>query len=226
MIDRLPGMASMRTRHRQDGVSLIVVLIALLIMGLAAAALLRSSDTGTLITGNLAFQQTALASGDAATEAAITWLAANAADATLESDSTANGYYASTMDACDLTTTRTSATSDDVNWSGSDPGAGCNMDALTPGTQPAGVAAGFTVRYVINRVCNAAGDALALYAADGVTPMNCSRLGAGASEGSTRGGPSYGNLPLSGTSQQYYRITVRVDGPRNSVRYIQTLVVI
>lgn len=226
MIDRLPGMDGIRTRHRQGGVSLIVVLIALLIMGLAAAALLRSSDTGTLITGNLAFQQTALASGDAATEAAVTWLAASAAGTTLESDSTADGYYASTMDACDLTTTRTSAAADDVNWTGLDPGASCNMVALTPATQPAGVAANFKVRYVINRVCNAAGDPLALYAADGITPMNCSRLGVGASEGSTRGGPSYGNTPLSGESQQYYRITVRVDGPRNSVRYIQTLVVI
>ena len=56
--------------------------------------------------------------------------------------------------------------------------------------------------------------------------MACSRLGAGASEGSTRGGGSYGNTPLTGESQQYYRITTRIDGPRNTVRYIQALVVI
>ena len=59
--------------------SLIVVLIALLIIGFAAVALLRSSDTSTLVTGNLAFQKSALAAGDAGTEAAITWLSANAA---------------------------------------------------------------------------------------------------------------------------------------------------
>jgi len=214
-------------RRGQRGLSLIVVLIALLIISLAAAALLRSSDTGTLVAGNLAFQRTALAAGDAASEAAIAWLVANSADNTLFSDVAASGYYASTLDGCDLTGTRTPTTAaDDVNWTGVDPGAACNANALTPNPQPAGVPAGYTVRYLINRVCNAEGDPTALLAADGTTAMACSRLGAGASEGSTRGGPSYGNMPLTGDSQQYYRITVRIDGPRNSIRYTQALVVI
>ena len=46
------------------------------------------------------------------------------------------------------------------------------------------------------------------------------------SEGSTRGGASYGNVPLIGQAQTYYRITTRIDGPRNTVRYVQALVVI
>jgi len=218
------GRIGVTPRPRQKGLSLIIVLIALLIISLAAAALLRSSDTGTLVSGNLAFQKTALASGDSATEAAIIWLVTPGV--TLFDDSPANGYYASTLDGCDLTGTRTPAVvADDVNWTGPDPGAACNANGLTP-AQPAGVAAGYTVRYVINRVCNAEGDSNALYAKDNATIMACSRLGAGASEGSTRGGPSYGNMPLTGESQQYYRITVRIDGPRNTVRYIQALVVI
>jgi type IV pilus assembly protein PilX len=219
------GRTDMAPRPRQKGLSLIVVLIALLIISLAAAALLRSSDTGTLVSGNLAFQKTALASGDAATEAAITWLTTTGVS--LFDDSAANGYYASTLDGCDLTGTRTPANvADDVNWTGPDPGVACNANALTPATQPTGVSADYTVRYLINRVCNAEGDPNALYAKDGATIMACSRLGAGASTGSTRGGPSYGNTPLTGESQQYYRITVRIDGPRNTVRYIQALVVI
>jgi hypothetical protein len=56
--------------------------------------------------------------------------------------------------------------------------------------------------------------------------MVCSVAGAGASEGSTRGGPSYGNTPLTGASQTYYRITTRIDGPRNTIRYVQAFVVL
>ena len=78
-----------------------------MIIGFAAIALLRSSDTSTLVAGNLAFQKTALAAGDAGTEAAITWLTANGGGTTLFDDDAANGYYATTADACDLTGTRT-----------------------------------------------------------------------------------------------------------------------
>ena len=90
---------------------------------------------------------------------------------------------------------------------------------------PAGLAAGYSVSYVINRMCNAPGDPNALLAADGVTPMVCSRVQGGATSGSTRTGGYYGNLPLSGTAQTYYRITTRVLGPRNTVRFVQAYVV-
>ncbi len=210
---------------KQRGVSLIVVLVALLIIGFAAVALLRSSDTGTLVAGNLAFKKTALAAGDAGSETALAWLVANATAVALYSDSADDGYYATTADGCDLTGSRTpNDDDDDVNWTGTDPGGDCNMDALA--VAPVGVPADYTVSYVINRVCNAAGDPNSVFAEDGVTPMVCSAAGAGASQGSTRGGGSYGNLPLTGESQTYYRITTRIDGPRNTVRYIQTLVVI
>ena len=220
------------SRARQAGIALMVVLIALLIIGFAAIALLRSSDTGTLISGNLAFQKTALASGDASTEAAINWLTANSGGGFLFVDSGSdnppaivpNGYYATTADNCDLTGTQTpDDADDDVNWTGTDPGGTCNMDART--VTPAGVAPEFTVSYVINRVCNVEGDPNAINGAGG-TPMRCSRLAAGVSGGSTRGGASYGNVPLTGQAQTYYRITTRIGGPRNTVRYVQALVVI
>ncbi len=210
---------------KQRGISLIVVLVALLIIGFAAVALLRSSDTGTLVAGNLAFKKTALASGDAGTETALAWLVANAAGVTLYNDGVANGYYSTTAEGCDLTGSRTPGdATDDVNWTGADPGVNCNMNART--VTPPGVAAGYTVRYIVNRVCNSAGDPNSVFAADGVTPMICSGAGAGASEGSTRGGASYGNMPLTGMAQTYYRITTRIDGPRNTVRYVQAIVVI
>jgi hypothetical protein len=209
----------------QQGISLMVVLVALVIIGFAAIALLRSSDTGTLIVGNIGFQKTALAAGDAATESAIEWLVDNSDGGDLFDDDAALGYFATTADNCDLTGARTpDVAGDDVQWSGGDPGNGCDMVARA--VAPAGVAPGFTVRYVINRVCNAAGDPSAITAADGVTPMSCSRLSGAGGEGSTRGGASYGNVPLVAGAQTYYRITTRIDGPRNTVRYVQALVVI
>ena len=59
---------------RQRGVVLFFALVALVAMSLAAVALIRSVDTGTIIAGNLAFKQSATSAGDAGIEAAITWL--------------------------------------------------------------------------------------------------------------------------------------------------------
>jgi type IV pilus assembly protein PilX len=221
------SIARFTSRCRQAGLSLLVVLIALVIISFAAIALLRSSDIGTLIVGNLGFQKTALAAGDAGTEVAVTFLTANSGGNALFNDRPAGGgYYATIAGACDLTGTRTPNVADDVNWTGVVPAAGCNMVARTLPLGTAGVPADYTVRYVINRVCNGQGDPNLLMVPGTMTPMACSRLGAGASEGSTRGGASYGNLPLTGEAQTYYRITTRIDGPRNTVRYVQVLVVI
>lgn len=209
---------------KQRGISLIVVLIALLIIGFAAVALLRSSDTSTLTIGNLAFKKTALAAGDAGTEAAIAWLGAKSLSVDLYQDDDTAGYYSTTAAACDLTGTRTPGdASDDVNWKGDEKHANCNMIGETVAAG-GDVPDGYTVRYVINRMCNAPGDPGEVFAADLVTPMLCSSIGAGVSEGSTRGTGSYGNTPLAGETQTYYRITTRIEGPRNTVRYIQVLV--
>jgi type IV pilus assembly protein PilX len=211
-------------KNRQRGVSLIVVLISLLIMSFAAVALLRSTDTATLIAGNLSFKKTALASADSGTETAIAWLAANLTGTTLHADIEADGYYSRSAEACDLTGQRTpDDDSDDVNWDGGSANANCPMVAAT--VTPAGAEDGYTISYVINRICNAAGDPGSVVAADGVTPMICSRQTNADSSSSTRAGGAYGSMPLSGTPQTYYRITTRVTGPRNTVRYVQAFVV-
>jgi Tfp pilus assembly protein PilX len=216
-------------RSRQRGLSLIIVLVALVVMSFAAIALLRSSDTSTLVSGNLAFQRTALQSGDAGIEAAIEWLEANAGGAVLHDDDAANGYFSTTADACDLTGTRTPSNArDDADWVDvdpeDDPTSECHMRARQ--VLRAGIADGFEVRYAINRVCNSTGDPNNVFASDGKSPMTCSQVGGGTSEGSTRSGGSYNNLPLTGETQTYYRITVRIAGPRNTVRYVQAFVVL
>ncbi len=202
-------------------------MISLVLMAFAGIALLRSVDTGTLIAGNLGFQETALASADAGTEAAIAWLQTNFIGTTLHGDVSASGYYATSSDNCDLTGNKIANSTNDVNWTGADPGVDCNMNArILPSTTP-GVAPGFTVAYVINRICNAPGDPNAAFAADGTTSMVCARYKSGVTNGSsTRIGASYGSGPLDGGVQHYYRVTTRVSGPRNTVRFVQAFVVL
>ena len=214
-------------RAAQRGLSLIITLIALVVMAFAGIALLRSVDTGTLIAGNLGLQETALASADAGTETAIAWLQTNFIGTTLFNDVAASGYYATTSDNCDITGNKIAGSTNDVNWTGVDPGPNCNMNAVILPSTTAGIAPSYTVSYVINRICNAPGDPNAAFAADGTTAMVCARYKSGLSDGSsTRIGASYGSGPLDGGMQHYYRITTRVSGPRNTVRFVQAFVVL
>ena len=202
---------NLRANHR--GSALIVVLIALVIMAFAAAAMLRGTDTATLIAGNLSFKKAAQASGDAGTEMAITWLNAN--NAFLATSNYSSGYSASIMDnQCDLTGQRTPSQA--VNWDGNS--TSCPITPVTLSSSAPGVADGYTVSYVINRICNAEGAA---------SEDACSMLiGSGGLTSSNRDAASYSGNPIGAGEQPYYRITTRVLGPRGTVRYIQAYVVL
>ncbi|MBI3525649.1 MAG: hypothetical protein HY066_14210 [Betaproteobacteria bacterium] len=186
--------------RRQQGVVLMIALIMLVAMTLAGIALVRSVDTSNIIAGNLAFQQSATSAGDTGTEAAITWLVANSGGSTLENDVTTGGYFASR----------------------SDPAAGQSWDAFWTNVL-AGQAKAVgkdlvtknTVSYVIQRLCQGAGASTAPSTGCAAPPVSSS------SSGNSMGG---GVIALQRSSQVYYRITTRVDGPRNSVSYIQSII--
>jgi type IV pilus assembly protein PilX len=215
---------------RQAGVVLIIALIALAAMTLAGIALVRSMDTGLVISGNLAFKQATLNVAERGTEQAVAWLQANATtlatapnpttDMLLWYDSTANGYYATYMDICDLTGNRTSPTNDDVNWKDADhiggtlPGANCGMTGFVV----AGMPVGYSASYVINRMCSVVGRP--------GTAVPCAQYQGPQDEfsKSTKRGAHYPERPLSAVSGRYFRITTRVLGPRNAVSYAQALV--
>ena len=76
-------------------------------------------------------------------------------------------------------------------------------------------AAGNTMRYVIHRMCRDTGAV--------ATTGPCVTISSGGT-GSTKGGGSYGSKPLTGSSQVYYRITVRTTGPKNTVSYVQAMI--
>jgi type IV pilus assembly protein PilX len=74
---------------------------------------------------------------------------------------------------------------------------------------------GNEVRYVIHRLCANPGSV-------NDPTQTCVTVGT-ASAGGSKGGGSYGVLPLSNTTAPYFRITARVTGPRNTVSYVQSI---
>lgn len=198
---------------KQRGVSLFFALVSLVAVMLAAVALVRSVDTSTMISGNLAFQQSATASGDAGTEAAITWLATvEAANTTLNVlndplhpfniNDGANGYWSSLDPAKSLTA------SGGFAWN--------STDSKLVGTD----SSGNTIRFVIQRMCRTPGVA--------VKDANCLYSGA-IQDTNGQNIPLPQEIckgegcPVAGQTPQI-RITSRTDGPKNTRSYVQAFV--
>ena len=194
--------ASLPSRVR--GAVLFIALIVLVAMTLAGIAIMRSVDTATLIAGNLAFKQGTMQSSDNGIEQAYQWLLANRP--TLSLDNAGQGYNSGYVNPVWTT-------------------AGTWTNSVTVGTD----AAGNTISYQIHRMCNCPNT---LY--NGVCPSLLSNqcaldnpLGTGAppppaaGESFTVGAPGYLQDP-----RLYYRITVRTQGPRSTVSYVQAMVAI
>jgi type IV pilus assembly protein PilX len=193
------------TQSNQRGVVLFIAMIALIVMSLAAAALIRSVDTNTLITGNLSFKQSAVVSSDRGIETALAWVntTAIANPATLDADSTANGYFSTfdTLDLDDRAVLKAEATWDN------------NSAAATGGNILAGIEDGTNndIRFIVQRMCREPA---------APTTENCqfgeSKSGSGSKKVKYRKGLNLKPLPSA-----IYRVTVRVVGPKNTVSYTQ-----
>jgi type IV pilus assembly protein PilX len=202
---------------RQDGVILIIALIALVLVTLAAVALVRSVDTGNIIAGNLAFRQGATAAGDAGTEAAIAWLQPKIGTADLYQDIPDAGYYATSQDLMDMTGGLHDPTLALVDWDFNN----CNGTAASDCIRPApalAVGAGNTLTYIINRLCTAP--------LDPNSPNNsCANYMQSDMASAKRGELKYGDdKRFESLPAEYYRITSRVKGPKNTISFVETLV--
>jgi type IV pilus assembly protein PilX len=193
-------------RRAQRGAVLFISLIVLVAMSLAGLAMMRGVDTGAQIANNLAFKQGATMAGDAGVEAARTWLLNNPG-ATLYNDQpgVANGvgYFATWQQGLDFT----DGDADTTN----------NFDWTTRAVALATDAAGNQASYVIHRMCDATGNPASI---------NCIRVTntTGSTSSSSKGAAAFGSYAISSPSQAFFRITVRVIGPRNTVSYVQAVV--
>lgn len=191
-------------RHTQSGVTLVIVMIVLVAMTLAAISLVRSVETTNLIAGNLSFQQAATHSGDTGVERAANWLAANAAGVVLENDDATNGYVAGGLNV-------------GPNLSASPPQSWNDYWVNTLAARAVKLPedpAKNTVSYVIDRLCTNAGSATGGAACVDSPAIT---VASGNSE-------EAGEKQLNASTGIYYRITVRIDGPRNTVSYVQAFV--
>lgn len=201
-----PVTLKLRISDEQRGVVLFFALIALVAMSLAAVALIRSVDTNSIIAGNLAFKQTALISSDRGVETAIDWLDGKTS-AELNSHSEADGYFA-TFDTLDLNDPDT--LKDNDTWENSAFAAGADIADGNEATT------GNTIRYIIQRMCRQTSEP---------TDEHCLLGGTQTETGSRGVKDSTGAGAIIEMQQSpMYRITTRVDGPRNTVSYAQTFV--
>lgn len=204
---------------RPLGASLVVTLVMLVIMSLGAISLVRSIDTSLIVAANLAFRESAVLASDAGTKAAIDWLTPLVMTADLATDQSDAGYYASVPDGLDSSGVSSGNAKVAIDWDDTK----CKDSEASICQQPATALtttdAGNSVRYIIHRLCRTAGS-------PDSTANNClmyQALGLAASP--KKGQISYGQSSIfSSTASVYYRITVRVRGPRNTTVFTQTLI--
>lgn len=182
-----------------------MALIVLVAMTLVGISLIRSVSTSNRVAGNLAFQQAATQSADIGIEDAIAWLEANAGTITLHTDdaTTRPAYFARREDPAP-----------GQSWESFWQASIVNSNPSRFHTMPPD-AAGNKVRYAIHRLCSSAGD-------PSLSSTGCAMApNAVGTEGNSMGASV---VPIPGPKQQYYRITARVEGPRNTVSFVQVVV--
>lgn len=205
--------ASTTTNVKQDGFVLIVVLVLLVAMTLLGIGLTRITDTTIQIANNIAFKQSSLSAADSGIEQAIEALSALGDKA---HDSPADGYYATQQTGRDFTGLSTpDDSSDDVSWTGN----ASSTQRAKVGT----TVGGNKVAYIIHRLCDKQGP---LHIADDGTANSCGTSSFQSPSGASKGGGAYGNTAIPGKTTLYYRITVRTEGARNTVSYVQAHVLL
>lgn len=189
-----------RAKAGQRGVVLFIALIVMVALSLAGIALVRSVDTATAVVGNLAFSQASVLPANMAVEEAVSVLFEKELVTNLNVNQADQNYYATRQDNEDsrgvpeVLVTKTKATSLARKLDGGN---------------------GNEIRYVIERLC-AKGIPATPSRADLV--QYCDMLPPKPS-GTTSMETDKIELPRI----PLYRLTVRVDGPQNTVSFMQAM---
>jgi type IV pilus assembly protein PilX len=201
----------------QHGLVLFISLIVLVIMTLAGIAMVRSITTSTQVANNLALRQGTTAAADMALESARQWLlnVSSTTPATLNANSPANGYSATNaLNPISPTDGTQWQTGSNWVWVASS----CTPKPCTPAAMPQATAAasvaninGFSASYLIQRSCSNAAAPTAVLDTVAGTGNPCNLI---------KSCPT--NCVRSNTSFYVsYLITVRIQGPKNTVSFYQ-----
>ncbi|HVK56085.1 MAG TPA: hypothetical protein VM532_13780 [Burkholderiales bacterium] len=191
--DNLAGM-----RQKQEGLILMVALIVLVAMTLAGIALVRSVDTSNVIAGNLAFKRGTVQASE---------IALNTARSKFQ---TGGVLFGDEVRNLDNKTQNYSAVQLAVNNPRGIPDILVNkatFDSQFTAPRITDPNTNEEMRYVIERLCTRSGPSAREFCAL-------------ADQTSISGSDNKSILDL--TSPVLFRVTVRVDGPRNTVSFTQT----
>jgi type IV pilus assembly protein PilX len=193
---------------RQRGVVLFVALIVLVVMALTGLSMIRQSSAGLSIAGNLGIRQNALSGADLGTEAALAWWSTtlSATPLVLETTDTTQGYFSDWGTAApNRITGDPTQYGDDTWWTNN-----AVLVTADDGTKN-------EVRYIIERLCKDANVSTTNAGQQCVqTPVTDGSDKSGACDNYPKSCPP---PPMS----VHYRVSTRVDGPRNTVSYIQVM---
>ena len=235
MIERLP-LRGVRAAPiaKQRGVVLFIALIVMVAMSLAAVALIRAVDTGTQVIANLALRQASIVLAHWAVENASSALFAQYGGpriTDITNDNLAENYYEvhnlNGAHGC------VGNSADGIHWDDQN-GVPCplqNRNSL--GTAGLGAAfpgdnSGNQVHYVVERMCNPDPTLTNPQRPDGTDPnkpKDSTQLG-WCDVIAPKGGGCHeinGQCIFDFPPMAYYRVTVRVDGPKNTVSFVQTM---
>ena len=206
----MPIPASYTTpSRRQNGVVLFVALIVMVAMSLAAIALIRSVDTTNAVVGNLAFRLASILPANASIEQAASGLFSDADIATVTHIVDKNNNFpAENYLACRQGLPTCPGPPEDARGVPAVLQKKATASALTKKFDDT-VQTGTQVTYLIERMCLAAGPP---------TTGNCDLVPPKGNPGDTIGDANSG-----GVSIPYYRVTVRVDGPKNTASFVQAM---
>lgn len=186
-----------KIKKKNKGMVLIFAVIIMATMVIAVLALLRSNDTSNSLTTNMLLKEGALITGNNGLEAAIATLNSLSTQQ-LRNNDPSKGYYATGQTTLNLKT--------GVVWDGN--GNGVKAKQLEYDDL------GNKASFIIHRMCETAGE---------VETSGCvTNLQVGGNDLSSKGGS--GLTPLAGKVSVYYRITVKVIGPKNTESYLQAMV--
>ena len=202
---RAPNLSNVRGQRavsRQRGVVMFVALIVMVALSLAAIALVRSVDTTNAVIGNLSFRMASILPGNQAVEkaAAALFPDADIAGAVRIADTTADWLPENYFSAKRTDDAR--GVPDLLQKKSAFDGAGLTMVADTSTSTE--------IRYVIERMCSAAGVP---------TYDKCDFLLPKTPKGKTSDEFEPPNLGQS----VFYRVTIRVDGPQNTTSFLQAM---
>ncbi|MDK2124873.1 hypothetical protein [Parachitinimonas caeni] len=189
----------------QNGFVLFVVLVAMVVMMLVGIMALRATSFSSEISGNATLQKANVRAADAGIEIARQWLKLSSINKNLNSDILSGGGYYATWAAGAFKPS-------EYNWDSGNAYVLKSTDINDMSLRESDSGGErFRIRYVIHRMCKNSAPPTADHCM--LPSESTGGWGSGASKGDR----------IDRAIGPFYRVTIRVDGPRNSTSYVQAV---